>query len=286
MITRPYGKNREPLSVIGFGGILVMNETPAEAARLVGWAVDRGINYFDIAPTYGNAEERLGPALAPYRDRVFLACKTAERQGDKAEAELHASLKKLQTDHFDLYQLHGVTKPEQTDRILADDGALKTLIKAREQGLVRNLGFSAHSEEEALRLLDAYPFDSVLFPINYSCWTRGQFGPAVVARALEKGVTVLALKAMARRPMTKEEPRKWAKCWYAPVDTLAETRAALAFTLSRPVTAALTPGHAELLQLACEALGELGPDLAGNPAPDLSILNAPPLFSRGAPSPA
>lgn len=278
MITRPYGKAGERLSVLGFGGILVMNETPAEASRLTGWAVDRGINYFDVAPTYGNAEERLGPALQPYRDRVFLACKTAERDGAKAEAELEASLKKLKTDRFDLYQLHGVTKPEQTDRILAENGALKALIRAREKGLVRHLGFSAHSEEEAFRLLDAYPFDSMLFPVNYACWTRGHFGPGAVARAVEKGVTVLALKALARRPLTKDEPKKWAKCWYAPVDTLEEAKAALCFTLCKPVTAALTPGHGELLRLACDALDELGPDLACSPPPH--ILDAAPLFVK------
>lgn len=280
MITRPYGKAGDRLSVIGFGGILVMNETPAEAARLTAWAVERGINYVDVAPSYGNAEERLGPALAPWRDRVFLACKTTERDGAGAEAELHASLKKLRTDHFDLYQLHGVSKPEETDRILAAGGALQTLIKAREKGLVRHLGFSAHSEEEAIRLLDAYPFDSMLFPVSYASWTRGHFGPAAVAHAVGKGVTVLALKALAHHPLTKAEPRKWAKCWYAPVETLDQARAALAFTLSQPVTAALTPGHGDLFRLACEALDALGPDLADAPPP--SILEAPPLFCRRA----
>jgi aryl-alcohol dehydrogenase-like predicted oxidoreductase len=283
MITRPYGKNREPISVIGFGAIVVMNETPAEAGRLTAWAVDRGITYFDVAPSYGNAEERLGPALEPYRDRVFLACKTTERSGAKAAAELHASLKKMRTDRFDLYQLHGVSTADDTDRILAGDGALEALVKAREQGLVRHLGFSAHSEEEALRLLDAYPFDSVLFPINYASWTHGHFGPAVMERARKLGVTVLALKSMARRPWARDEVRKWAKCWYSPVDTLEEAKAALGFTLSLPVTAALPPGHGELLRLACEAVDALGPDLA--PVPASPLLDVPPLFPRPEPAP-
>ena len=76
---RPLGKTGEHLSIIGFGGILVMNADPAASANLVAEAVDRGINYFDVAPSYGNAQERLGPALKPYRDKSFLACKTDGR---------------------------------------------------------------------------------------------------------------------------------------------------------------------------------------------------------------
>ena len=76
---RTLGKTGERLSMIGFGGIVVMNEDPAAASNLVAEAVDRGINYFDVAPSYGNAQERLGPALAPYRNNCFLACKTEGR---------------------------------------------------------------------------------------------------------------------------------------------------------------------------------------------------------------
>ena len=103
------GGTGEKLSVLGFGGILVMEEEPSRAADLVAEAVDRGINYFDVAPSYGNAEERLGPALAPYRGRVFLACKTGQRTRAGAEAELRQSLRNMRTDHFDLYQHHGAT---------------------------------------------------------------------------------------------------------------------------------------------------------------------------------
>ena len=107
---RSLGRTGAKLSVIGFGGIVVRDTTPAEASALVKLAIDKGINYFDVAPSYGNAEVMLGPALEPYRKNVFLACKTTERSREKSRIELEQSLKNLRTDHFDLYQLHADRK--------------------------------------------------------------------------------------------------------------------------------------------------------------------------------
>ncbi|MDF1514457.1 MAG: aldo/keto reductase, partial [Anaerolineae bacterium] len=101
MKRRDLGKTGEKLSMVGFGGIVVKDETPASASNIVAKAIDRGINYFDVAPTYGNAEERLGPALKPYRNSVFLACKTTKRDAQHAEEELNRSLQRLDTDHLD-----------------------------------------------------------------------------------------------------------------------------------------------------------------------------------------
>ena len=257
MQKRPLGSTGDHLSVIGFGGIAVMDEEPAAAADMVSEAIGRGINYFDVAPTYGNAEERLGSALEPYRDQVFLACKTGERSAGEAERALHRSLERLRTDHLDLYQLHGVSSLEDADTILAPGGALETFAAARDQGLIRHIGFSAHSQDAAVRLLDAFPFASMLLPINASCWLEGHFGPPAVEKANAKGTGLLALKSMARRPVLEGETKKWPKCWYVPVDTLAEATQCLAFTLGKGVTAALPPGHADLVWLACDALETL-----------------------------
>ncbi|UCC64357.1 MAG: aldo/keto reductase [Anaerolineae bacterium] len=259
MEKRRLGKTGESLSMVGFGGILVMNEEPASASRIVAQAVDRGINYFDVAPSYGNAEERLGPALEPYRQSVFLACKTDKRTAEEAAEELHGSLEQLRTDYFDLYQLHAVTTMEDVEQILGPGGALETFVKAREQGLVRFLGFSAHSEEAALALLDRFAFDSILFPFNWVCWHQGKFGPRVLEKAQEKGVGILALKALAKRKWKEDEERTWAKCWYSPVDTFEEVSLALRFTLSKPITAAVSPGHVELFEWACDTVDRFTP---------------------------
>ena len=259
MEKRVLGKTGEWLSIVGFGGIVVRDEEPSSASRLVAQAVERGINYFDVAPTYGNSEERLGPALEPHRKSVFLACKTDKRTAEEAQEELHRSLKLLRTDYLDLYQLHAVTTMEQVEQIMGPGGALETFVEAQEQGLVRYLGFSAHSEEAVVALLDRFEFDSILFPFNWACWHQGHFGPRALEKAQEEGVGILALKSLAKRKWKEGEERKWPKCWYAPVDTFEEVSLALRFTLSKPITAAVSPGHAELLWWACDAADRFKP---------------------------
>jgi len=259
MEKRPLGKTSETLSLVGFGGMILMDEEPAAAARLVAQAVERGINYFDVAPLYGNAEERLGPALEPYRKAVFLACKTHARSRDGAWAELRRSLQRLRTDYLDLYQLHEMLTLGEVDLVTRAGGALEAFVEARRQGLVRYLGFSAHSEEAALALLDRFDFDTVLFPVNYVLWHQGNFGPAIMARAQEKGAARLAIKALAKRPWVPGEARPWPKCWYSPVDTPEEAALALRFTLSRPVTAAVSPSYARFLWWACDVADRFQP---------------------------
>ncbi|MGI6208698.1 MAG: aldo/keto reductase [Anaerolineae bacterium] len=259
MEKRVLGQTGERLSVVGFGGIVVRNETPQAAAEYVAKAIERGINYFDVAPSYGNAEERLGPALEPYRDQVFLACKTERRDREGAEAELRASLRRLRTDHVDLYQFHAVKSLSEVEEILGPGGAMEAFLDAREQGLIRYIGFSAHSEEAALAMMNQFQFDSVLFPFNWVAWYRGGFGPRVLQQAQDKGVGVLALKALAKRKLEEGEDRPWAKSWYAPVESYEEARWGLRFTLSLPVTAAVSPGHAELLWWMVDAAEELEP---------------------------
>ena len=181
MQKRPLGQTGESLSVVGFGAIVFCDEGPEFADETVARAVDAGVNYFDMGPDYGEAEERGGPAIEPYRDRIFLAEKTRQRTKDEAAAQLRRSLELMRTDHFDLYQFHCVTTMEEVETIVGPGGALEAFVEAREQGLVRFLGFSAHTEEAALALMDHYDFDTVLFPVNYVCWYQGHFGPAVLA---------------------------------------------------------------------------------------------------------
>jgi aryl-alcohol dehydrogenase-like predicted oxidoreductase len=253
---RVLGKTGRKLSVVGFGGIVVMNETPESAAQLVSQAIEWDINYFDVAPSYGNAEQRLGPALEPYRDQVFLACKTEMRTRKSAELELARSLEHMRTDHFDLYQHHAVTTMAEVDRILGPDGAMEAFLDAREKGLIRHIGFSAHSEQAALAMLDRFQFDTVLYPINWVCWYQGNFGPSVVAKAQEQGIGILALKSLA---LEQGKNTDYPKCWYKPVTTAEDAAMGLRFTLSRPATAAVSPSHAELLWWMCDAAQNLTP---------------------------
>jgi aryl-alcohol dehydrogenase-like predicted oxidoreductase len=257
---RSLGRTGEKLSMIGFGGIVVMDVSPEEAAMQVKKAVDAGINYFDVAPSYGDAEIKLGPALEPYRKDVFLACKTGERKKDGARKELEQSLKNLRTDHFDLYQLHAVTSVEDVHTILGPGGAIETFVEARKEGKVRFLGFSAHSVEAAMALMDGFDFDTILFPVNYVTWSAGNFGPQVLARAKEKEMGILALKSMARGPWQEGADKSdYPKCWYEPLTNIDDIRMALRFTLSHPVTAAIPPGQPVLFNKALSLAQELPP---------------------------
>jgi aryl-alcohol dehydrogenase-like predicted oxidoreductase len=260
MQKRPYGNSGIELSVIGFGGIRVMNETAAESDRAVGMAIDAGINYFDVAPNYGNAQNMLGPALQPYRKNVFLACKSQIRDAAGSRAELEESFKLLKTDWFDLYQLHAVASRDDVEGILAPGGALETLDRAKGEGLVRHLGFSAHSEEAALALLDAYDFDSILFPVNWATWFGGDFGRKVLPVAREKGVAILALKALAKQAVPEDHKSPKEKTWYWPVESYEEALEGLRFTLGMEgVTAAVSPGDAELFEWMIRAEKEYSP---------------------------
>ena len=252
---RRYGRAEEMISMIGFGGIVVKDVTPNDASNYVSEAIDRGINYFDVAPTYGNAQERLGPALKPYRDKCFLACKTTKRDAKGAAEELAESFRLLQTDHFDLYQLHAITTLEEVEQVFAKDGAMETFLKAKEQGKVRYLGFSAHSEEAAHAAMDRYDFDSILFPLSFPTWIKEDFGPSVHTRATQDKRGILALKAMAHQKWpesTRRQERRWNKTWYEPFDDVDKVSLGLRFTAHLPAHALIPPGHWDLFKMAVE----------------------------------
>lgn len=281
---RILGRTGERLSIVGFGGVLVMNEEPAAAERLVAEAVDLGVNYFDVAPSYGNAQERLGPALEPYRKRCFLACKTTERGREGSRKDLEESLRLMRTDHFDLYQLHAMTTEEDVEKAFGPDGAMKTLVRAREEGLVRHLGFSAHSERAALACIGRFAFDSVLFPLNCICWRNGGFGPSVVEAASAKGMGILGLKSLAYGPVPEGEKKPFEKCWYRPIvdDRLAEL--AVRFTLSLPVTAMLPPGEPRFFAKTVATASDIRPLTASESAAlSESIRGIAPLFASTGP---
>jgi aryl-alcohol dehydrogenase-like predicted oxidoreductase len=185
---RRYGRTKEKLSIIGFGGMMVMDASPKEAANFVAEAVDRGVNYFDVAPYYGNAQQRLGPALKPYRQNCFMACKTLERDAVGASKELHQSLKLLKTDHFDLYQLHALSDVEEVEQAFGLGGAMETILKAKQDGKIRYIGFSAHSEEAAHAAMDRFDFDSIL-PVSpgFSPLDQGELRPVRLQAGEESG---------------------------------------------------------------------------------------------------
>lgn len=260
MEKRLLGKTGAMLSVIGFGGIVVRDAEPSDAAVSVKRAIDAGINYFDVAPSYGDAEIKLGPALEPYRDGVFLSNKTNKRTRDEARKELEQSLQRLRTSYFDLYQHHAVTSLEDVDTILGKGGAMETFLEAKAEGKVRNFGFSAHSVEAAMALMQGFDFDTIMFPVNLATWHAGNFGPQVLAMAQQKNMGIIALKAMARGRWPQNADRsRYPKAWYEPFTNEEDILMGLRFTLSHPVTTAIPPGEEELFNMALKLHSRVEP---------------------------
>ncbi len=271
------------LPLIGFGGMVAVGMSQPEANRLVAECLDRGLDYFDVAPFYGDgeAEEKLGIALQPSRHRVFLACKTLQRHADRAREELDRSLRRLKTDHFELYQFHAVTTLREVDQIFAPGGALETFVRAREEGKVLLLGLSAHSVDAALAMMERFDFDSIMIPVNFVSVAQGAFGPQVLEDARRRAVARIALKPMALRPWGRREEHGWPKCWYKPIEDPELARMALRFALSEDVTSALPPGDEQLFRLALDYAPRFEPLSDGERRDLLSLASHyRPLFKR------
>ena len=227
---RVLGRTGQKLSVVGFPGLALVHYDQKQCDEGIRKAFDRGINYFDVAPAYGNGvcETKLGIGLQGLdRSSYFLACKTKMRDQEGARKELENSLKLLKTDHFDLYQMHHLVKPADVKRALGPGGAIETFLKAREEGKVKYLGFSAHSTKGALEALKGFRFDTAMFPINFVEFYLRDFGKEVMELANQQGAAILAIKPMSLGAWAKEakRTRQW---WYRSVEEPQRSRSGVA----------------------------------------------------------
>jgi predicted aldo/keto reductase-like oxidoreductase len=254
---RVLGRTGEKVSVIGFPGLALVQQGQEEGTAGLHKAFEEGINYFDVAPAYGRdgeCEIKMGIGLQGIdRSRLVLACKTKKRDKQGAREELERSLTRLKTDHFDLYQMHAVFTPEEARQALGPGGAIETFLKAREEGKIRFFGFSAHTTKGALEMMKGYPFDSVMFPIDFVDYLQWGFGKAVVEGAQERGLAVLAMKALCGGawPAGQKRTREW---WYRTIEKDDEVDLAVRFSLSQPnVAAAIPPSYLDLVEKAVRA---------------------------------
>ncbi len=253
---RVLGRTGERISVVGFPGLALSHYDQEQCDAGIRKAFEQGVNYFDVAPAYGkdgDCEKKMGVGLqAIDRNKIFLACKTKMRDKEGARMELERSLERLKTDRFDLYQLHHIRTPEEVKQALGAGGAMETILKAKAEGKVRYIGFSAHTTRGALAALDGFNFDTVMFPINFVEFYKMGFGEAVLELAAEKGTAVLGMKALSKGPWPEgvERTRKW---WYRATETQEEANAAIRFTLSQKgVVAGIPPSFLDLLEKAIE----------------------------------
>jgi aryl-alcohol dehydrogenase-like predicted oxidoreductase len=253
---RVLGNTGMKVSVVGFPGLALAKLDQEQCTTALHKAFDRGLNYYDVAPNYGNgdAEIKMGIGLQGLdRSRYFLSCKTHKRDKAGAQSELDRSLQRLKTDHFDLYQLHHLVTPTEVKQALGPDGAMDAVLKAKEQGKLKHIGFSAHTTKSALEALKSFKFDTVMFPINFvEYYTRG-FGKEVMALANEQGAGLISIKPLSwgTWPKAGTKNRDW---WYSSVEEPKQVALAMRFVLSQKgVATAIPTSFVELLDKAMEA---------------------------------
>lgn len=161
------GKTGLMVSRIGFGGIPIQRLDDDEAVEVVRGCLDLGVRFIDTANGYTTSEERIGRAIAGRRDELVIATKTHARDRAGARENLELSLRRLGTDHVDVYQLHGVSNDDALARITAPGGAYEALVEAKQQGLIGHIGVSSHSIDTAKALVSSGLFETIQYPFNF-----------------------------------------------------------------------------------------------------------------------
>ena len=231
------GRTGHMSSVVILGGAAFSALSQLESDEGIGLALQHGVNHIDVAPSYGEAELRLGPWVEKMRDGLFLGCKTVVRDRKGAAEELQRSLERLRTESLDLYQLHRVTSRDDLEAALGPGGAIEAIVEARERGLTRFIGITGHSPAIMLEALDRFDFDTILFPLNFVLYADEEYRAnttALLALAAERDVGVMCLKSIAKRPWGDKE--RTYSCWYEPFDDQLSIDRAVRFVLSQPIT--------------------------------------------------
>jgi len=261
--TRRFGRTEHMSTVAIFGAAAFWEISQEQADRVMELVISSGINHIDVAPSYGQAEQRLGPWMRRERRRFFVGCKTMERTLEGARNELHRSLKLLQCELFDLYQLHAVTSLEELDVVTGPGGALEALVEAKRDGLIRHIGITGHGVDapaiylEALRRFD---FDTVTFPLNFVQAGNPKYyldAKELIRQCRSRDMGVMIIKSIAQGPWGEKE--KTHTTWYEPFSRMDEIQKGINFVLSHDVTGVCTAGDTGVLPLVLKACEQAVP---------------------------
>jgi len=259
METRRFGRTGHMSTVAIFGAAAFSQVSQEEADKAMELIVEAGVNHIDIARSYGEAELRVGPWMPRERGRFFLGSKTTQRTKEDAWKELQESLKRLQIEALDLYQIHAITTMEELDAVTMKGGALEAFLEARREGLTRFIGITGHGVNapkiylEALRRFD---FDTVLFPLNFVQMANPEYrkyAEELIATCKAKDVGTMVIKSITKAPWG--ERQHTATTWYEPFDQSDEIQRAVNFALSYDVTGICTAGDTRVLPLVLKACG-------------------------------
>ena len=266
MERRRFGRTDHLSTVAIFGAAAFWQISQEDADAVMESVIEAGINHIDVAPSYGQAEARIGPWMSRERRQFFLGCKTMERTREGAWKELRESLKRLQTETFDLYQCHAITTMEELDGVTRKGGALEAFVAARDEGLVKFIGITGHGVDAPkiyLEALKRFEFDSVLFPLNFVQMANPEYrryAEDLISTCWAKDVGTMVIKAITKAPWGSRQHT--ATTWYEPFDESDIIQQAVNFALSYDVTGLCTVGDTRILPLmiqACQNFSPLSP---------------------------
>lgn len=206
MPTNSFGKTGFKVGILSLGAQATIEKqgTEDESEKIINRAIDLGVNYIDTAPAYGNgiSHANVGRVMKTRRSEVWLSSKTHDRSYSGSMKLLEESLKSLQTDHLDTWQLHNVQTKSDLDKIFSDTGAIKALEKAKAEGMIRTLGITGHFEP--LILLEAikrYPFDMILLAVNAADIHYLSFKNYLLPEAQKQQIGIVGMKVATRGRM-------------------------------------------------------------------------------------
>ena len=259
MEKRRLGRLEHHSSVLIYGAAALAEVTQDVADRSIQEALDGGINHFDVAADYGDAELRLGPWMSEIRDRIFLATKTGRRDREEAWREINASLDRLRTDRVALLQLHAIGDLAELDAATSRGGALEAAVRAQEEGLIGAIGITGHGHDAPATHLEAlrrHPFATVLTPLNPVLWRDEAYRAdyeALVAEVRRQDAGLMTIKTVSRRNWPDGADASYTT-WYEPYADQSRITDAVSWVLAHEEVAGIpTAGDVRLLPLLLEA---------------------------------
>lgn len=263
MEKRTLGRTGHESTVVTFGtaGLSRVSQDAADIA--IDRILNHGVNHVDIAPTYGEAMERIAPWMPRMRGQVFLGTKTRERTREGAWSGARSIMRRLGVDSFDLFQLHAVTTMDVLDEVTARGGALEALVDLRDQGITKWIGITGHGPEVPRVLLEAlrrFDFDTIMFPVSATMYRNAEYrhdAQQLLSTAAAKNVGTQAIKMLARGGWGERE--RECTTWYDPHREQSEIDRVLWWQLSQPVHTAPSTGDVNLLPKVLDAAERFRP---------------------------
>jgi aryl-alcohol dehydrogenase-like predicted oxidoreductase len=263
MPTRNLGKTGYRVGIFSLGGQAALErpDNAAAAVPIIEKALDLGVNYIDTSSIYGGpqrwSEQYVGQVMKTRRSEAFLASKTRERTRDASMQMLEKSLKLLNTDHLDLWQLHDIGSTNEVEQIFAKGGAMQALLEAREQKMVRYLGITGHFRPEPLiDCIHRHPFDTILMAVNAADPHHFSFSEQLLPLAVEKQMGIIGMKVPARGrilsswtpPPMEQQKHSWEGMVLAPTPGTLNMQQAMYYALSLPISTVI---------IGCDSVAQL-----------------------------